>query len=50
MEVEANEKIDQSVSKMFSGMIERLKDALSKGNSTARLTLATLSQQKVYFF
>uniref|UniRef100_A0A915CVA0 phosphatidylinositol 3-kinase n=1 Tax=Ditylenchus dipsaci TaxID=166011 RepID=A0A915CVA0_9BILA len=48
VEIEANADIDQIMSHMFANIMERFKQALSKGNSTARNTLATLSQQKKF--
>lgn len=50
MEVEANQNIDEPIAKMFANMIDRLKTALSKGNYVARQTLATLSQQMVFYY
>lgn len=49
VEIEANEKINESVAQLYSNMMDNFKNELSKGNSVARQTLATLSQQKVKF-
>lgn len=50
VEIEANAEIDEAVAQMYSNMMDNFKLELSKGNSVARQTLATLGQQKVCKF